>query len=44
MGDEGKMINIGMSNHVHFEVAYKLIDTGRPDKVLLAKRYLPRRC
>ncbi|UCH36446.1 MAG: aldo/keto reductase, partial [Armatimonadota bacterium] len=42
MRDEGKMRLIGMSNHVHFELALKLIDTGRLDEVLLARCYFPK--
>jgi len=42
MRDEGKLRRVGLSNHVHFEVAYKLIDTGRLDEVLLARCYFPK--
>jgi predicted aldo/keto reductase-like oxidoreductase len=39
---EGKVRNIGMSTHIHFETAFKMIDTGRLDEVLLAKCYFPK--
>ena len=42
MRDEGKIINVGMSNHIFFEVACKLVDTGRLDEVLLARCYFPK--
>jgi predicted aldo/keto reductase-like oxidoreductase len=31
-----------MSNHIHFEVAYRMIDTGSLDEVLLARCYFPK--
>jgi len=39
---KGRVRNIGMSNHVHFEVAYQLIDTGRLDEFLCARGYFPK--
>lgn len=42
MKQESKVVNVGMSQHIHFELAYKLIDTGRLDEVLLAKAYFPK--
>jgi aryl-alcohol dehydrogenase-like predicted oxidoreductase len=39
---EGKIVNVGMSNHVNFETAFELIDSGRLDEVLLAKCYFPK--
>jgi aryl-alcohol dehydrogenase-like predicted oxidoreductase len=39
---KGKVGNIGMSNHVHFEVAHQLIDTGRLDEFLCARGYFPK--
>ena len=41
MRDEGKIVNIGLSTHINFEAAYKLIDSGRFDEVLLARSYFP---
>jgi aryl-alcohol dehydrogenase-like predicted oxidoreductase len=42
MRDEGKLRHIGMSNHIHFELAHRLIDTGRLDEVLLARCRFPK--
>lgn len=42
MRGEGKIKLLGMSNHVHFETAYKIIDTGRLDEVLIARSYFPK--
>jgi aryl-alcohol dehydrogenase-like predicted oxidoreductase len=42
MRAEGKIVNVGMSNHVNFEQAYELIDSGRLDEVLLARCYFPK--
>jgi predicted aldo/keto reductase-like oxidoreductase len=39
---EGKIRRIGLSNHVYFQEALKMIDTGRFDEVLLAKGYFPK--
>jgi aryl-alcohol dehydrogenase-like predicted oxidoreductase len=39
---KGKIRHIGMSNHVHFEVAHQLIDTGRLDEFLVARGYFPK--
>jgi hypothetical protein len=39
---EGKVRRIGMSNHIFFKVAYKLIDTGRLDEFLCARGYFPK--
>jgi aryl-alcohol dehydrogenase-like predicted oxidoreductase len=39
---EGKVRHIGMSNHVFFEVALKLIETGRLDEFLVARGYFPK--
>jgi aryl-alcohol dehydrogenase-like predicted oxidoreductase len=40
--DEGRIRNIGVSCHVPFETAYRLIDTGRLDEALLARCYFPK--
>jgi aryl-alcohol dehydrogenase-like predicted oxidoreductase len=42
MKEEGLTRTIGVSNHVHFEVLYKLIDTGLFDEILVAKGYFPK--
>ncbi len=39
---EGKLRQVGLSTHVYFEVAYRVIDTGRLDEVMLAKGYFPK--
>jgi aryl-alcohol dehydrogenase-like predicted oxidoreductase len=39
---EGKIRRVGMSNHIFFEVAHKLIDTGRLDEFLCARSYFPK--
>jgi aryl-alcohol dehydrogenase-like predicted oxidoreductase len=39
---EGKIRQIGMSNHVFFEVALELIETGRLDEFLVARGYFPK--
>jgi aryl-alcohol dehydrogenase-like predicted oxidoreductase len=39
---KGRVRNIGMSNHVFFETAYDLIDTGRLDEFLCARGYFPK--
>jgi aryl-alcohol dehydrogenase-like predicted oxidoreductase len=38
----GTIRQIGMSNHVFFEVALKLIETGRLDEFLVARTYFPK--
>jgi predicted aldo/keto reductase-like oxidoreductase len=40
--EEGKIRQIGVSSHVHFENIYKLIDTERLDQVLLGRTYFPK--
>jgi predicted aldo/keto reductase-like oxidoreductase len=40
--EEGKIRQIGVSSHVHFETIYKIIDTGRLDQVLLGRTYFPK--
>jgi predicted aldo/keto reductase-like oxidoreductase len=40
--DEGKVKQIGVSSHVHFETIYRLIDTERLDQVLLGRSYFPK--
>jgi len=42
MKEEGLTRTIGVSNHVHFEVLYKLVDTGMFDEILVAKGYFPK--
>jgi predicted aldo/keto reductase-like oxidoreductase len=42
MKEEGLTRTIGVSNHVHFEVLYKLVDTGLFDEILVAKGYFPK--
>jgi aryl-alcohol dehydrogenase-like predicted oxidoreductase len=39
---EGKIRRIGMSNHVYFEVALELINSGRLDEFLVARGYFPK--
>jgi aryl-alcohol dehydrogenase-like predicted oxidoreductase len=39
---EGKIRHIGMSNHVYFEVALELIESGRLDEFLVARGYFPK--
>ena len=43
MKKEGKIINVGMSNHINFETAFKLVDSERLDEVLLASSVSRRR-
>lgn len=38
----GKIRHIGISNHVFFEVALELIETGRFDEFLVARGYFPK--
>jgi predicted aldo/keto reductase-like oxidoreductase len=40
--EQGKIRQIGVSSHVHFETIYKLIDTERLDQVLLGRTYFPK--
>jgi predicted aldo/keto reductase-like oxidoreductase len=40
--EEGKVKQIGVSSHVHFETIFRLIDTGRLDQVLLGRSYFPK--
>lgn len=40
--DEGKVRQIGVSTHVHFETVFRLIDTGRLDQILLGRSYFPK--
>jgi predicted aldo/keto reductase-like oxidoreductase len=42
MRSEGKIRNVGLSAHINYEVAFKLIDTGRFDEVLIARGYFPK--
>ena len=42
MREEGKIRQIGVSSHVHFETIYRLIDTERLDQVLLGRSYFPK--
>jgi aryl-alcohol dehydrogenase-like predicted oxidoreductase len=42
MKEEGLTRTIGVSNHIHFEVLYKLVDTGMFDEILIAKGYFPK--
>jgi aryl-alcohol dehydrogenase-like predicted oxidoreductase len=42
MKEEGLTRTIGVSNHVHFELLYKLVDTGLFDEILVAKGYFPK--
>lgn len=39
---EGKVRQIGVSTHVHFETVHRLIETGRLDQVLLGRSYFPK--
>lgn len=39
---QGKVKLVGLSTHVYFEHAYKVIDTGRMDQVLLGHGYFPK--
>jgi len=39
---KGRVRHIGMSNHVFFEVAHRLLDTGRIDEFLCARGYFPK--
>jgi aryl-alcohol dehydrogenase-like predicted oxidoreductase len=39
---KGRVRHIGMSNHVFFETAYALIDSGRLDEFLCARGYFPK--
>jgi len=40
--EAGKIKQIGVSSHVHFENLFRLIDTGRLDQVLLGRSYFPK--
>jgi predicted aldo/keto reductase-like oxidoreductase len=40
--EQGKIRQIGVSSHVHFENIYRLIDTERLDQVLLGRTYFPK--
>lgn len=40
--EEGKVRQIGVSTHVHFETVFRLVDTGRLDQVLLGRSYFPK--
>jgi len=40
--EQGKIRQIGVSSHVHFETIYRLIDTERLDQVLLGRSYFPK--
>jgi aryl-alcohol dehydrogenase-like predicted oxidoreductase len=42
MKEEGLTRTIGISNHVHFELLYKLVETGLFDEILVAKGYFPK--
>jgi aryl-alcohol dehydrogenase-like predicted oxidoreductase len=42
MKEEGLTRAIGVSNHIHFEVLYKLVDSGMFDEILVAKGYFPK--
>jgi aryl-alcohol dehydrogenase-like predicted oxidoreductase len=39
---QGRIRHIGMTNHIHFETAYRLISSGAFDEVLLARGYFPK--
>jgi len=39
---QGKVKLVGLSTHVYFEHAFKVIDTGRMDQVLLGHGYFPK--
>jgi aryl-alcohol dehydrogenase-like predicted oxidoreductase len=39
---EGLTRLIGVSNHIHFEVLYRLVDSGMFDEILVAKGYFPK--
>jgi len=39
---EGKVRQLGLSTHVYYEVALRVIETGRLDEVMLGKGYFPK--
>jgi predicted aldo/keto reductase-like oxidoreductase len=39
---KGIIRNIGTSQHIHFEVLYRMVDTGRLDEILVARGYFPK--
>jgi predicted aldo/keto reductase-like oxidoreductase len=42
MKAEGTVRNIGLSSHLNYEVAFKLIDTGRFDELIISRSYFPK--
>jgi predicted aldo/keto reductase-like oxidoreductase len=42
MRDEGTVRTIGLSSHLNYELAFRIIDTGRLDELLISRGYFPK--